>query len=226
VSILGWFVEGGLLGQYQLCHQSPKLFIIIDIQGRFLLHNLVSGSHEFIRQKVYHARWSQTTRSFRLVFWVTYLFSLDPRLLQFPVPQALNPSLLAFPQGKQAPLSLLPDVLVFFFFLISPSQVSLPFPRVINDLNYFLAPIVIRMHPSNSLMDGSVIDSLLPIFKVFVTALRAVPQCGEFQTLILAVSEECAPQCARSCSRVYCSSSFLRTSSSNLRLSSSRLRLW
>jgi hypothetical protein len=29
------------------------------------------------------------------------------------------------------------------------------------------------------------------------------------------------PQCARSCSRVYCSSSFLHTSSSNMRLSSS-----
>jgi hypothetical protein len=42
-------------------------------------------------------------------------------------------------------------------------------------------------------MDESAIDSLLPIFKVLVTALRAVPQCGEFQTPILAVSEECAP---------------------------------
>jgi hypothetical protein len=42
-------------------------------------------------------------------------------------------------------------------------------------------------------MDGSAIDSLLPIFKVLVTALRAVPQCGEFQTLIPAVPEECAP---------------------------------
>jgi hypothetical protein len=137
VSILGRFVKGGLLGKYQLRHQSPKLFIIVDIQGRLLLHNLVSGSHEFIRQKVYHARWSRMTQSFRLVFWAPYLFSLDPRLLQFPIPQALNPSLLAFPQARQAPLSFLPDVLVFFFFLISPSLVSLPFPRVINDLNYF-----------------------------------------------------------------------------------------
>jgi hypothetical protein len=31
VSIPGRFVEGGLLGQYQLRHQSPTLFIIIDI---------------------------------------------------------------------------------------------------------------------------------------------------------------------------------------------------
>jgi hypothetical protein len=82
---------------------------------------------------------------------------------------------------------------MFFFFLISSSLVSMPLPGVINDLNYFLTPIVIRMHPSNSLMDGSAIDSLLPIFKVLVTALRAVPQCGEFQTLIPAVSKECAP---------------------------------
>jgi hypothetical protein len=78
------------------------------------------------------------TRSFRLVFWAPHLLSLDPRLLQFPVPQALNPSLLAFSQARRAPLSFLPDVLVFLFFLISPSLVSLPFPRVINDLNYFL----------------------------------------------------------------------------------------
>jgi hypothetical protein len=91
----------------------------------------------------------------------------------------LNPSLLAFPQARRAPLSLLPDVLVFFFFLISLFLVSLPLPGVINDLNYFLTPIVIRMHPSNSLMDGSAIDSLLPIFKVLVTALRADPQRGK-----------------------------------------------
>jgi hypothetical protein len=124
------------------------------------------------------------------------LFSLDPRLLQFPVPQALNPSLLAFPQARPAPLSFLPDVLVFFFLLISPSLVSLPLPGVINDLNYFLTPIVIKMHPSNSLMDGSAIDSLQPIFIVLVAALRAVPQCGELQTLVPAVSEECAsPMC-------------------------------
>jgi hypothetical protein len=107
------------------------------------------------------------------------LFSLDPRLLQFPVPQALNPSLLAFPQARRAPLSFLPDVLVFLFFLISPPLVSLPFPGVINDLNYFLTPIVTRMDPSNSLMDGSAIDSLLPIFRISITALRAVSQCGK-----------------------------------------------
>jgi hypothetical protein len=108
------------------------------------------------------------------------LFPLDPRLPQLAVPQALNPSFLALPQARRAPLSFLPDVFVFLFFLISPSLISLPLFGVINDLNYFLTPIVTRMYPSNSLMDGSVIDSLLPIFKVFVTALRAVSQRRKF----------------------------------------------
>jgi hypothetical protein len=102
---------------------------------------------------------------------------LDPRPLQFSVPQALNPSLLSFPQARRAPLSFLPDVFVFLLVLISPSLVSLPLPGVINDLNYYLTPIVTRMYPSNSFMDGSAIDSLPPIFKVLVTTLRAVSQC-------------------------------------------------
>jgi hypothetical protein len=108
------------------------------------------------------------------------LLLLDPRLPQFTVPQALNPSFLALPQAKRAPLSFLPDVFVFLFFLISPFLISLPLSGVINDLNYCLMPIVTRMYPSNSLMDGSAIDSFLPIFKVFVTALRAVSQCRKF----------------------------------------------
>jgi hypothetical protein len=108
------------------------------------------------------------------------LFLLDPRLSQFTVPQALNPSFLALPQARRAPLSFLPDVFVFLFLLISPSLISLPLPGVINDFNYFLAPIVIGMYPSNSLMDGSAIDSLLPILKILVTALRAVSQCRKF----------------------------------------------
>jgi hypothetical protein len=64
---------------------------------------------------------------------------------------------------------------------------------VINDLNYFLTPIVTRMYPSNSFMDGSVIGSFLPILKVPVTALRAVPQRRKLQSFIPAVPEECAP---------------------------------
>jgi hypothetical protein len=39
-------------------------------------------------------------------------------------------------------------------------------------------------------MDGSAIDSILPILSVFVTAFRTIVQCGELQTLILAVPEE------------------------------------
>jgi hypothetical protein len=42
-------------------------------------------------------------------------------------------------------------------------------------------------------MDGSAIGSLLPVFRVLITALKAVPQCGELQALVPAVSEECAP---------------------------------
>jgi hypothetical protein len=52
------------------------------------------------------------------------------------------------------------------------------------------------MYLSNSFMDGSAIDSFLPIFSVLVTALRASVQCGELQTLVLAMPEECAsPMC-------------------------------
>jgi hypothetical protein len=42
-------------------------------------------------------------------------------------------------------------------------------------------------------MDGSAIDSFLPVFRISITALRAVPQCGKLQTFVPAVSEECAP---------------------------------
>jgi hypothetical protein len=102
-----------------------------------------------------------------------HLFLLDPRLPQFTVPQAPNPSFLALSQTRRAPLSLLPDVLIFIFFLISPSHISLPLPGVINDLN-FLTPIVTGVYPSNSIMDGSAIGSFLPVLKVSVAALRAV----------------------------------------------------
>jgi hypothetical protein len=45
-------------------------------------------------------------------------------------------------------------------------------------------------------MDGSAIDSFLPIFSVLVTTLRAIVQCGELQTLVPAMPEECAsPMC-------------------------------
>jgi hypothetical protein len=65
------------------------------------------------------------------------LLPLDPRLPQFLVPQALNPSFLASPQARWAPLSFLPDVFVLLFFLVNPLLISLPFPWVIIDLIYF-----------------------------------------------------------------------------------------
>jgi hypothetical protein len=57
-------------------------------------------------------------------------------------------------------------------------------------ISIFLAPILVRMDPSNSLMDGSAIGSLLPVLKIPVTALRAVPQRGQLQTLVPTVPEK------------------------------------
>jgi hypothetical protein len=42
-------------------------------------------------------------------------------------------------------------------------------------------------------MDGSAIGSFLPIIKIFVAALRAVPQRRKLQSFIPAVPEECTP---------------------------------
>jgi hypothetical protein len=45
-------------------------------------------------------------------------------------------------------------------------------------------------------MDGSAIDSFLPILSVLITTFRAIVQCGELQTLVPAMPEECAsPMC-------------------------------
>jgi hypothetical protein len=96
----------------------------------------------------------------------------------------------------------LPDVLFFVFFLISPSQISLPLPWVINDFN-FLTPILTGMYPSNSFMDGSAIGSFLPVLKVSVAALRAVSQRRKLQSFFPVVPEECAPpMCALLLARV------------------------
>jgi hypothetical protein len=52
------------------------------------------------------------------------------------------------------------------------------------------------MYPSNSIMDGPAIDSFLPVFNIFITALRTIIQFGELQTLVPAMPEECAsPMC-------------------------------
>jgi hypothetical protein len=134
---------------------------------------------------------------------------LDAKLVSFGSPPAsirdsssAKPSFSDSFSNQAAPLSLLPDVLIFVFFLISPSQISLPLPGVINDLN-FLTPIVTGMYPSNSIMDGSTIGSFLPVLKVSVAALRAVPQRRKLQSFIPAVPEECTPpMCALLLARV------------------------
>jgi hypothetical protein len=106
------------------------------------------------------------------------------------VPQALNPSLLASPQARWAPLSFLPDVFTLLLFLISPPLISVFLPWVIIDFIYFYAPTVTTMNPSNSFMDGSAIDSILPILSVFITAFMAIVQCRKLQALIPAMPEE------------------------------------
>jgi hypothetical protein len=45
-------------------------------------------------------------------------------------------------------------------------------------------------------MDGSAIDSILPILSVLITAFRAIVQCKKLQTLIPAMPEELtSPMC-------------------------------
>jgi hypothetical protein len=63
---------------------------------------------------------------------------------------------------------------------------------MINDFN-FLTPILARMYPYNSFMDGSAIGSLLPVLKIPITALRAVSQRGQLQPLVPTVPEERTP---------------------------------
>jgi hypothetical protein len=42
-------------------------------------------------------------------------------------------------------------------------------------------------------MDGLAIDSFLLVFRISITALKAIPQCGELQAFVPAVSKKCAP---------------------------------
>jgi hypothetical protein len=117
-------------------------------------------------------------------------------LFQLLVPQALNPSLLASPQARWAPLSFLPDVFTFLFFLINLFLISISFPWVIIDFIYFYAPTVTGMNPSNSFMDGSAIDRILPILGVFITAFRAIVRRRKLQALVPAMPEErTSPMC-------------------------------
>jgi hypothetical protein len=110
--------------------------------------------------------------------WGAILTRLDSGLPHLAVPQALDPSPLASPQARRAPLPLLPDVVIFILLLIGPSEVSLVLPWVIDDFN-FLAPIPIGVDPSNSLVDGSAIGSFLPVFNISVTAFGTVLQRGQ-----------------------------------------------
>jgi hypothetical protein len=70
-------------------------------------------------------------------------------------------------------------------------MISISFPWVIIDFIYFYALTVTRVYPSNSFMDRSAIDSILPILGIFVTALRAIVKHGELQPLIQTVPEKC-----------------------------------
>jgi hypothetical protein len=60
---------------------------------------------------------------------------------------------------------------------------------MINDFN-FLVLILARTYRSNSFVDGSAIVSILPVLKIPITALRAVPQRGQLQSLVPTVPEE------------------------------------
>jgi hypothetical protein len=74
--------------------------------------------------------------------------------------------------------------------MINPPMISIPFSWVIIDFIYFYAPTVTRVYPSNSFMDGSVIDSILPVLSISVTVFRAIVQHGVLQTFIPAVPQE------------------------------------
>jgi hypothetical protein len=73
-----------------------------------------------------------------------------------------------------------------------PTSNQLVSSWMINDFN-FLTPILARMYPSNSFMDGSAIGSPLPILKIPIAAFRAISQRGKLQPFVPAVPEECTP---------------------------------
>jgi hypothetical protein len=134
------------------------------------------------------------------------LFPLNLCLLQFLIPQALYSSLLASPQARRAPLPLLPDIpLTFFFFMINPPVISISFLRLIINLIYFSTPTITRMHPSNSFMDRSAIGNVLPVFGILVAAFGAVILRGKLQTFIPTVSEEgTSPVCTLLLLHIFC----------------------
>jgi hypothetical protein len=105
-------------------------------------------------------------------------------LFQLLISQALNSSLLASPHARWAPLSFLPDIFTLLLFMINPLLINISFPWAIINFIYFYTPSVTWMYPSNSFMDRSAIDSILPILNVFVAAFRTIVQHGELQTFI------------------------------------------
>jgi Zn-dependent protease with chaperone function len=112
------------------------------------------------------------------------------------ISQALNSSFLASPQARWAPLSFLPGIFTLLLFMINPLLISISFRWAIINFIYFYMPTVTRMYPPNSFMDGSAIDSILPILSVLVSAFRTIVQRGELQTLIPAMPEErTSPMC-------------------------------
>jgi uncharacterized membrane protein len=77
--------------------------------------------------------------------------------------------------------------------MINPLLINISFPWAIINFIYFYTPTVTWMYPSNSFMDGSAIDSIMPILSVFVAAFRTIVQRGELQTFIPAVPDERTP---------------------------------
>jgi hypothetical protein len=154
------------------------------------------------------------------------MFPLDPCLFQLRISQVLNSSLLASPQARWAPLSFLPDIFTLLFFMINPLMINISFPWVIINFIYLYAPTVTRMYPSNSFMDESAIDSILPISMYLSLHSGQLFNVGSFKPSFQQCQKNAHPQCASSCSRACSSHSLLCTCSSNLRFSSSYFCFW
>jgi hypothetical protein len=74
--------------------------------------------------------------------------------------------------------------------MINPSLISISLSWVIINFIYFFTPTVTRIYSPNSFVNGSAIDSSLPVFNVLIAALRAIIQRRKFQALIPAMPEE------------------------------------
>jgi hypothetical protein len=147
-------------------------------------------------------------------------------LFQLLIPQALNPSLLASPQARWAPLSFLQDVFTLLFLLINPLLISISFPWVIIDFIFFThRPSLGCILPTLSWTDRRLIVYCL--YSVYLSLHSGqLFNVGSFKPSFQQCLKNAHPQCAHSCSRA-CSSSFLLcASSSNLHASSSYFCFW